>query len=206
MKNSSKTKTFKNLSLSPPLISSYKDKLKLKKNIKEHESKYEISSLKDNNFINVNNNNNIESQEYNYELDQSNDNNLKFLNNNEESTIERKIGDIIDNNNIFKFYINNNLNYKNKGNFSFYNNIFEKEVEYNNNNLKNKNNMEWNYFKCENEKIKKIIIMQQILINEMKNDIEYLQKEKENMKINFDIQKKNIIEQYESKLNNNIKK
>ena len=66
--------------------------------------------------------------------------------------------------------------------------------------------MEWNYFKCENEKIKKIIIMQQILINEMKNDIEYLQKEKENMKINFDIQKKNIIEQYESKLNNNIKK
>ena len=128
------------------------------------------------------------------------------MNNNEESTIERKIGDIIDNNNIFKFYINNNLNYKNKENFSFYNNIFEKELEYNNNNLKNKNNMEWNYFKCENEKIKKIIIMQQILINEMKNDIEYLQKEKENMKINFDIQKKNIIEQYESKLNNNIKK
>ena len=184
MKNLLKTNTFKIISISPPFISSNENRKVIENNIKKDGSKNEISSLKYNDLNSINN---IENQEYNYELDQSNDSNLNIIREDEESPIERKNEEIIDNNFFIKFPLNNNLNIKKRDNNSIYNNIFMKELIY------------------KNEKIKKSIILQQILINQMKNYIENLKKENENLKIDFDIQKKNIIEQYESQLNNNRK-
>ena len=58
-----------------------------------------------------------------------------------------------------------------------------------------------NIFTSDNKKIKKSIILQQVLINEMKKEIESLKMEKENIQKKYNSEKENIINEYNKKIN-----
>jgi hypothetical protein len=65
------------------------------------------------------------------------------------------------------------------------------------NDLFNENNI----FISDDKEIKKSIILQQVLINEMKKEIESLKKEKENIQKKYNSEKENIINEYNKKIN-----
>ena len=58
-----------------------------------------------------------------------------------------------------------------------------------------------NIFTSDNKTIKKSIILQQVLINEMKKEIESLKMEKENIQKKYNSEKENIINEYNKKIN-----
>lgn len=223
MKSSKKT-AFKVMSISPHLNSLFEE------NVNSEEIKGDLENKKDNHYVTLNNKQKEESEEYGYELDQSIDNNLNFLNLNKSllSSDKKPNGEILENNNIIKKGINNYTNKKNKiinsKNNDIYNNGYESEI--NNNNLKNeyldtidergkkikrynnyiKNNNYNNNYMNVNEKIRKSLIIQQILINDMKKEIEYLKLEKEDLQKKFEIQLKNIMKDKNEIIINNEKK
>ena len=153
--------------------------------IKKNPIKFENLSQNDNNKIHGKTFS--EKEIYNYELEQSSENNdlANKLGNN--SNIEKSEDNLINqliqlkkNNNIFK----NNMNEKNR-----YIKVFEKTKKYNlnkNEKMMNKNKdqliKEYNDILSENRKIKKNMILQQILVNEMRKDIENLKLEKDKNK------------------------
>ena len=134
--------------------------------------------------------NKIENELYNYE-EEPNLENINLTNNKVQPKIESE--NICDNNNYIdnnddnliskliklkkeKNIIKNDLkenNYYLKGNKNKLNNL-------ENNMIKNKNELieEYNNILCENKRIKKSMIIQQILVNEMKKDLENLKLEK----------------------------
>ena len=65
------------------------------------------------------------------------------------------------------------------------------------NDLFNENNI----FTSDDKEIKKSIILQQVLINEMKKEIESLKKEKENIQKKYNSEKENIINEYNKTIN-----
>ena len=166
--------------------------------IKNNKIKFENLSQKINKQKNEKNNKEIEI--YNYELEQSSENNNitnkkiqsktklennKKLEKNEDNFINQLIQLKKANNSIFK----NNMNEKGK-----YIEIFEKENDFNLNSNKADLIQEYNKLFSENKKIKKSLILQQILVNEMKRDLENLKLEKN----------KSANEQIEFDRNNNI--
>ena len=156
--------------------------------------------------------NKIENELYNYE-EEPNLENINLTNNKVQPKIESE--NICDNNN----YINNNddnliskliklkkekniikndlkeNNYYLKGNKNKLNNL-------ENNMIKNKNELieEYNNILCENKRIKKSMIIQQILVNEMKKDLENLKLEKSKYS-----EKELINDENDSNKNNNYK-
>ena len=105
-------------------------------------------------------------------------------------------------------FLKNNIN--NKNNSSNMNNEFEKEknsnfknfIKINKNNDLNKLIVEKNNFISDNKTIKKSIILQQVLINEMKKEIESLKMEKENMQQKYNSEKESIMVEYNKTINN----
>ena len=104
-------------------------------------------------------------------------------------------------------FLKNNIN--NKNNSSNMNNEFEKEknsnfknfIKINKNNDLNKLIDENNNFISDNKTIKKSIILQQVLINEMKKEIESLKMEKENMQQKYNSEKESIMDEYNKTIN-----
>ena len=104
-------------------------------------------------------------------------------------------------------FLKNNIN--NKNNSSNMNNEFEKEknsnfknfIKINKNNDLNKFIDEKNNFISDNKTIKKSIILQQVLINEMKKEIESLKMEKENMQQKYNSEKESIMDEYNKTIN-----
>ena len=104
-------------------------------------------------------------------------------------------------------FLKNNIN--NKNNSSIMNNEFEKEknsnfknfIKINKNNDLNKLIVEKNNFISDNKTIKKSIILQQVLINEMKKEIESLKMEKENMQQKYNSEKESIMDEYNKTIN-----
>ena len=104
-------------------------------------------------------------------------------------------------------FLKNNIN--NKNNSSNMNNEFEKEknsnfknfIKINKNNDLNKLIVEKNNFISDNKTIKKSIILQQVLINEMKKEIESLKIEKENMQQKYNSEKESIMDEYNKTIN-----
>ena len=104
-------------------------------------------------------------------------------------------------------FLKNNIN--NKNNSSNMNNEFEKEknsnfknfIKINKNNDLNKLIVEKNNFISDNKTIKKSIILQQVLINEMKKEIESLKMEKENMQQKYNSEKESIMDEYNKTIN-----
>ncbi len=156
--------------------------------------------------------NKIETELYNYE-EEPNLENINLTNDKVQPKIESE--NICDNNNYIynnddnliskliklkkeKNIIKNDLkenNYYLKGNKNKLNNL-------ENNMIKNKNELieEYNNILCENKRIKKSMIIQQILVNEMKKDLENLKLEKS--KYN---EKELINDENDSNKNNNYK-
>ena len=156
--------------------------------------------------------NKIENELYNYE-EEPNLENINLTNNKVQPKIESE--NICDNNNYIdnnddnliskliklkkeKNIIKNDLkenNYYLKGNKNKLNNL-------ENNMIKNKNELieEYNNILCENKRIKKSMIIQQILVNEMKKDLENLKLEKSKYS-----EKELINDENESNKNNNYK-
>ena len=212
MKITSKKTTSKTISYSSPSISYYDNNTKSDNLKKQQISKSKISSLKNKIFLNLNYKIEKENEAYGYELEQSIDNDLDSL---KENIVlfsnEKENGEIIGNKNNHiikkeKFQINRNLKNKEKNlnlrhNY-LYNNGFEQNNINNNFCLDLENNRKYLY---ENKNIKKSIIIQQILINDMKKELENEKLQNEKLKNKFDIQKKKLLEQYEIKLNNNMK-
>ena len=104
-------------------------------------------------------------------------------------------------------FLKNNINNKNN---AF--NISKELKKENNNNFKNfikinkKSNLndlidENNNFISDNKTIKKSIILQQVLVNEMKKEIESLKIEKENMQKKYNSEKENIMNEYNKTIN-----
>ena len=58
-----------------------------------------------------------------------------------------------------------------------------------------------NIFTSDDKEIKKSIILQQVLINEMKKEIESLKKEKENIQKKYNSEKENIMNEYNKTIN-----
>ena len=220
MKNASNKTNSKDLSASSPkVILPYDNKIKPINN-KKKSSKFEMSSFKDSSIQKMNNKNEIEKEEeeYGYELDQTkidedNLNSIKESNNPILSLHEKSNGDIcntkINNNNFdkdndfprqIKIEKNNDIisSYKYLYNTSLNNKNIEQFIK--------KNNIDLLLFEnqnlLDNKEIKKSIILQQILIIEMMKEIENLKIEKNHLKNQFEIAKKNIIENYEEKINN----
>ena len=156
--------------------------------------------------------NKIEKELYNYE-EEPNLENINLTNNKVQPKIESE--NICDNNNYIdnnddnliskliklkkeKNIIKNDLkenNYYLKGNKNKLNNL-------ENNMIKNKNELieEYNNILCENKRIKKSMIIQQILVNEMKKDLENLKLEKSKYS-----EKELINDENDSNKNNNYK-
>ena len=156
--------------------------------------------------------NKIENELYNYE-EEPNLENINLTNNKVQPKIESE--NICDNNNYIdnnddnliskliklkkeKNIIKNDLkenNYYLKGNKNKLNNL-------ENNMIKNKNELieEYNNILCENKRIKKSMIIQQILVNEMKKDLENLKLEKSKYS-----EKELINDENDSNKNNNYK-
>ena len=156
--------------------------------------------------------NKIENELYNYE-EEPNLENINLTNNKIQPKIESE--NICDNNNYIdnnddnliskliklkkeKNIIKNDLkenNYYLKGNKNKLNNL-------ENNMIKNKNELieEYNNILCENKRIKKSMIIQQILVNEMKKDLENLKLEKSKYS-----EKELINDENDSNKNNNYK-
>ena len=156
--------------------------------------------------------NKIENELYNYE-EEPNLENINLTNNKVQPKIESE--NIYDNNNYIdnnddnliskliklkkeKNIIKNDLkenNYYLKGNKNKLNNL-------ENNMIKNKNELieEYNNILCENKRIKKSMIIQQILVNEMKKDLENLKLEKSKYS-----EKELINDENDSNKNNNYK-
>ena len=156
--------------------------------------------------------NKIEKELYNYE-EEPNLENINLTNNKVQPKIE--LENICDNNNYIdnnddnliskliklkkeKNIIKNDLkenNYYLKGNKNKLNNL-------ENNMIKNKNELieEYNNILCENKRIKKSMIIQQILVNEMKKDLENLKLEKSKYS-----EKELINDENDSNKNNNYK-
>ena len=124
-----------------------------------------------------------------------NNNNYSKYDSNDNIDIKNEINNI-ENNLKIKSSINNNFN-KNKNQYIL-NEIIKKYIK--------KNNIDFLLFEnkniLDNQKIKKSLILQQILISEMIKDIKTLKLEKEHLKKKFDIQKRYIIEHYEKQINN----
>ena len=104
-------------------------------------------------------------------------------------------------------FLKNNINNKNNSS-----NISKELKKENNNNFKNfikinKNSNlndlidENNNFISDNKTIKKSIILQQVLVNEMKKEIESLKIEKENMQKKYNSEKENIMNEYNKTIN-----
>ena len=156
--------------------------------------------------------NKIEKELYNYE-EEPNLENINLTNNKVQPKIESE--NICENNNYIdnnddnliskliklkkeKNIIKNDLkenNYYLKGNKNKLNNL-------ENNMIKNKNELieEYNNILCENKRIKKSMIIQQILVNEMKKDLENLKLEKSKYS-----EKELINDENDSNKNNNYK-
>ena len=156
--------------------------------------------------------NKIENELYNYE-EEPNLENINLTNNKVQPKIESE--NICDNNNYIdnnddnliskliklkkeKNIIKNDLkenNYYLRGNKNKLNNL-------ENNMIKNKNELieEYNNILCENKRIKKSMIIQQILVNEMKKDLENLKLEKSKYS-----EKELINDENDSNKNNNYK-
>ena len=156
--------------------------------------------------------NKIENELYNYE-EEPNLENINLTNNKVQPKIESE--NICENNNYIdnnddnliskliklkkeKNIIKNDLkenNYYLKGNKNKLNNL-------ENNMIKNKNELieEYNNILCENKRIKKSMIIQQILVNEMKKDLENLKLEKSKYS-----EKELINDENDSNKNNNYK-
>lgn len=156
--------------------------------------------------------NKIENELYNYE-EEPNLENINLTNNKVQPKIESE--NICDNNNYIdnnddnliskliklkkeKNIIKNDLkenNYYLKGNKNKLNNL-------ENNMIKNTNELieEYNNILCENKRIKKSMIIQQILVNEMKKDLENLKLEKSKYS-----EKELINDENDSNKNNNYK-
>ena len=156
--------------------------------------------------------NKIENELYNYE-EEPNLENINLTNNKVQPKIESE--NICDNNNYIdnnddnliskliklkkeKNIIKNDLKentYYLKGNKNKLNNL-------ENNMIKNKNELieEYNNILCENKRIKKSMIIQQILVNEMKKDLENLKLEKSKYS-----EKELINDENDSNKNNNYK-
>ena len=124
------------------------------------------------------------------------------------SGIASKIDSIDENQNEYaNNFLKNNIN--NKNNSSNMNNEFEKEknsnfknfIKINKNNDLNKLIVEKNNFISDNKTIKKSIILQQVLINEMKKEIESLKMEKENMQQKYNSEKESIMDEYNKTIN-----
>ena len=124
------------------------------------------------------------------------------------SGIASKIDSTDENQNEYaKNILKNNIN--NKNNSSNMNNEFEKEknsnfknfIKINKNNDLNKFIDEKNNFISDNKTIKKSIILQQVLINEMKKEIESLKMEKENMQQKYNSEKESIMDEYNKTIN-----
>ena len=127
-----------------------------------------------------------------YVITANNNNNLKYYCND-----QNMLNNIMNNNNL------NNEQKKQKNNIILSNN---NQIE--NPSLINKKNdlnIKYNNYILENKKIKKSLILQQILLNEMKKEIENLKIEKTKIQNEFNIEKKNTKKEYENKLKNIIK-
>ena len=77
------------------------------------------------------------------------------------------------------------------------NNIFKSFIKIKENNDLDENNN----FISDNKTIKKSIILQQVLINEMKREIESLKMEKENLQKKYNSEKENIMNEYNKTIN-----
>ena len=175
-------------------------------------SKFKIEKIS-HKIVNIKNEKNkIENELYNYE-EEPNLENINLTNNKVQPKIESE--NICDNNNYIdnnddnliskliklkkeKNIIKNDLkenNYYIKGNKNKLNNL-------ENNMIKNKNELieEYNNILCENKRIKKSMIIQQILVNEMKKDLENLKLEKSKYS-----EKELINDENDSNKNNNYK-
>lgn len=81
------------------------------------------------------------------------------------------------------------------------NNIFKKFIQINENNDLNDLSEENNNLTSDNKTIKKSVILQQVLINEMKKEIETLKMEKENIQKKYNSEKENIMNEYNKTIN-----
>ena len=164
-------------------------------------SKIKIDNLSPKINNQKNEKNNKETEIYNYELEQSSENNNiknKKIQSNSKLENNKKIekNDYNFINQLIQLKKNNNSIFKNnvneKGNYI---KVFEKASNSNLNKdekiiYKNKTDLiqEYNKLLSENKKIKKSIILQQILVDEMKKDLENLKLEK-NKSVNEQIYK-----------------
>ena len=189
MKIPSKKTNIIKKSIHLPLNTLNDNKQKFTNNKNETLIKYDKIPLKNN----TKNDKEKEKEEFGYELDQSYDKELNLIKENKaKSTHQKSNGEDL------KKYADK-INIKN----------FNKDLTlYNKEFLNNKNNNNINIDLgenlLENKKIKKTLILQQILLEEMKKEMENLKKEKKNLIKEFDIEKKNLIEKYEMKIKNII--
>ena len=119
--------------------------------------------------------------------------------------IASKVGSAVGNQNEYaNKLIKNNINNPSNINKELKkenNNIFKNFIQMNENNDLNDFIDENNNFTSDNKTIKKSVILQQVLINEMKKEIEGLKMEKENMQKKYNSEKDNIINEYNKTIN-----
>ena len=189
MKIPSKKTNIIKKSIHLPLNTLNDNKQKFTNNKNETLIKYDKIPLKNN----TKNDKEKEKEEFGYELDQSYDKELNLIKENKaKSTHQKSNGEDLKK---YADKINNkNINKDLK--------LFNKEFLNNKNN--NNINIDLGENLLENKKIKKTLILQQILLEEMKKEMENLKKEKKNLIKEFDIEKKNLIEKYEMKIKNII--
>ena len=187
MKIPSKKTNLIKKSIHLPLNTLNDNKQKFTNNKNETLIKYDKIPLKNNTK------NDKEKEEFGYELDQSYDKELNLIKENKaKSTHQKSNGE-----DLKKYADKINIKNFNKD-LTLYNKEFLNNKNINNINIDLGENL------LENKKIKKTLILQQILLEEMKKEMENLKKEKKNLIKEFDIEKKNLIEKYEMKIKNII--